>query len=170
MLILCLKSIPLAHCLNDALDIILEPHNTPRRCASGEPKMGLLSQLNEPNSNEYTNDVARDLTHAIRRHLRTVCEASLWFTSHKGAHAIKLLRIEAPERPHAGTPVKLRCVYETKGDKLQSLSWYKDGHEFYRYQPYERTKQVLIFNQTGVTLDVSKVHIRSSLLSFISCN
>lgn len=71
------------------------------------------------------------------------------------ASAIRLVRLEAPETIHAGQPIRLRCLYETKGDRLQSLSWYKNGREFYRYQPFERRQPILAFNLTGFTIEVS---------------
>jgi hypothetical protein len=71
------------------------------------------------------------------------------------AEAIRLVRLEAPHSIQAGQPLKLRCLYETRGDKLQSLSWYRNGREFYRYQPFERRQPVLAFNSTGVQVDVS---------------
>lgn len=69
--------------------------------------------------------------------------------------AIRLLRIDSPQSIQAGQPLKLRCLYDPKGDKLQSLSWYKNGKEFYRYQPFEQRRPVLAFNLTGVNVDVS---------------
>lgn len=74
----------------------------------------------------------------------------------KPAQAIRLLRLDAPRTVIAGQPIRLRCFYDTKGDKLQSLSWYKNGREFYRYQPFERRQPVLAFNLTGVNVDVSR--------------
>uniref|UniRef100_A0A6G1SQ75 Ig-like domain-containing protein n=1 Tax=Aceria tosichella TaxID=561515 RepID=A0A6G1SQ75_9ACAR len=72
------------------------------------------------------------------------------------AEAIRLVRIEAPHSIQAGQQLKLRCLYETRGDKLQSLAWYRNGREFYRFQPFERRQPVLAFNSTGVHVDLSK--------------
>lgn len=74
--------------------------------------------------------------------------------------AIRLIRVDAPTTIQAGQPLRLRCLYETRGDKLQSLSWYRNGREFYRYQPFERRQPVLAFNLTGVNVDVSNLSIR----------
>lgn len=71
------------------------------------------------------------------------------------AEAIRLVRLEAPHSIQAGQQLKLRCLYETRGDKLQSLAYYRNGREFYRFQPFERRQPVLAFNSTGVHVDVS---------------
>lgn len=70
--------------------------------------------------------------------------------------AIRLTSLEAPTTVSAGQTMRLRCNYETRGDKLQSLSWYKNGREFFRYQPFERSQPILVFNLTGINVDVSK--------------
>lgn len=70
-------------------------------------------------------------------------------------NAIRLIRLDVPLSIQAGQPLRLRCLFETKGEKLQSLSWYKNGREFYRYQPFERKQPVLAFKLNGVHVDVS---------------
>lgn len=72
------------------------------------------------------------------------------------AHAIRLIRVEAPKSVQVGEPIRLRCLYELRGEKLQSLAWYKNGREFYRYQPAERRQTVLTFSLAGVNVDVSE--------------
>ena len=70
------------------------------------------------------------------------------------AEAIRVSRLEAPKSVQAGQQIKLRCLIEaTRGDRLQSLAWYKNGREFYRFQPFERRQPVLAFNLTGVNVD-----------------
>lgn len=92
-----------------------------------------------------------DLLQKLKVWLRT----SLNFPSQHLVEAIRLTRLDVPQSIQVGQPLKLRCLYETKGDKLQSLSWYKNGKEFYRYQPFERRQPVLAFNLSGVNVDVS---------------
>jgi len=87
--------------------------------------------------------------------LKRILTAKLAILPIRHVDAIRLLHIDAPHTIQAGQPLRLRCLYETKGDKLQSLSWYKNGREFYRYQPFERRQPVLAFNLTGVNVDVS---------------
>lgn len=80
------------------------------------------------------------------------------------AEAIRLIRLEAPRSIQAGQPIRLRCLYETRGDKLQSLSWYRNGREFYRFQPYERRQPIIAFNLTGIQVDVSGALITTRFL------
>ena len=58
--------------------------------------------------------------------------------------------------PHAirGQNAKLRCKYDMEGDKLYSIKWYRNGHEFYRYIPTDNPKTT-IFNGNGINVDVS---------------
>ena len=37
-----------------------------------------------------------------------------------------------------------------KGDKLYSIKWYRNGHEFYRYLPTDNPKTT-VFNGDGIT-------------------
>lgn len=70
--------------------------------------------------------------------------------------AIKLLAIDAPKLVQAGQAISLKCLVDSRKDKLLSLSWSKNGREFYRFEPYSQAKQLyLIFNTTGINLDVS---------------
>ena len=41
-----------------------------------------------------------------------------------------------------------------QGDKLYSIKWYRNGHEFYRYLPTDSPKTT-VFNGDGITVDVS---------------
>lgn len=84
-----------------------------------------------------------------------------WPVIIRQVNAIRLIRLEAPHSVHVGQPIRLRCLYETtRGDKLQSLSWYRNGREFYRYQPFERLQPILAFNLSGVNVDVSSQSTR----------
>lgn len=75
-----------------------------------------------------------------------------------GVHAIRILQLDGPRTVQEGQNLKLRCLYDSKGDKLSSLSWYKDGREFFRYQPFERRQPVLAFNLSGINVDVGSMH------------
>lgn len=100
-------------------------------------------------------DKSRDPADQFRWHQHRPKPWLSWFMLEQ-AEAIRLVRIEVPHTAQAGQTVRLRCSVDAKGDKLHSLSWYKNGREFYRYQPSERRQPVLAFNTTGVQLDVSR--------------
>ncbi len=68
--------------------------------------------------------------------------------------AIKLLDVEIPPHAIRGQDTKLRCIYDMEGDKLYSIKWYRNGHEFYRYIPSDNPKTT-IFNGNGINVDVS---------------
>lgn len=74
--------------------------------------------------------------------------------------AIRLVRLDAPQSVQAGQPIILRCLADSKRDRLQSLSWYKNGREFYRYQPFDRAQPILVFNLTGINVDVSLITVK----------
>jgi hypothetical protein len=40
-----------------------------------------------------------------------------------------------------------------EGDKLYSIKWYRNGHEFYRYIPSDEPKTT-VFNGDGINVDV----------------
>ena len=50
--------------------------------------------------------------------------------------------------------VRLECHYDMEDDKLYSVKWYKDGHEFYRYLPRDHPPASL-FDLAGISVDVS---------------
>jgi len=48
-------------------------------------------------------------------------------------HSIKLLEVTIPPHAIRGQNAKLNCNYDMEGDKLYSIKWYRNGHEFYRF-------------------------------------
>lgn len=69
---------------------------------------------------------------------------------------LKLLKLEVPQWPDLRSSVTLNCQYDTGGDSLYSVKWYKDEHEFFRYTPGLNPK-TLVFDLDGVNVDVSEV-------------
>ena len=80
--------------------------------------------------------------------------------------SIKLKNVQIPPHAIRGSDVKLECLYDMEGDKLYSIKWYRNGHEFYRYIPTD-TPNTAIFDGNGIKVDVS---IPCSIFIFISCN
>lgn len=74
------------------------------------------------------------------------------FTGSKGA--LKLLKLDVPRWADLRSSVTLNCQYDTGGDRLYSVKWYKDEHEFFRYTP-DLNPKTLVFNLEGVNVDVS---------------
>lgn len=121
----------------------------------------------QPPANDNDIYPRLDLEHAAKRLLMKAQTNNLacWqmlstslpslFSFAKPVSAIRLLQIEGPKSVQEGSSIKLRCLYDSKGDKLSSLSWHKDGKEFYRHQAYDRKLPALVFNQSGINVDVS---------------
>ena len=68
--------------------------------------------------------------------------------------SIKLKNVQIPPHAIRGSDVKLECLYDMEGDKLYSIKWYRNGHEFYRYIPTD-TPNTAIFDGNGIKVDVS---------------
>lgn len=73
-------------------------------------------------------------------------------------NCLRLTEVRIPNHTVRHTDAHLECHYDLDGEALYSVKFYKDGNEFYRYVPRD-LPPVLIFNQTGVTVDVSTVYI-----------
>lgn len=68
---------------------------------------------------------------------------------------IRVIRIDGPKSISIGQPFSLKCNVRARADKIITLSWSKDGHEFYRYQPQDKRNASLAFKMNGVSVDVS---------------
>ena len=80
--------------------------------------------------------------------------------------SIKLKNVQIPPHAIRGSDVKLECLYDMEGDKLYSIKWYRNGHEFYRYIPTD-TPNTAIFDGNGIKVDVSYQEISLYQLPFI---
>ena len=50
----------------------------------------------------------------------------------------------------AGERTSLGCDYDTQGEEIYSVKWYKGGREIFRYQPSLRDKPVSVYSRPGV--------------------
>ena len=67
---------------------------------------------------------------------------------------IKLNALKVPSYEVVGDPVVLHCDYELQDDKLYSVTWYRDNHEFYRYVPNSKP-HIKTFELPGIAVNVS---------------
>ncbi|CRL02803.1 CLUMA_CG015858, isoform A [Clunio marinus] len=67
--------------------------------------------------------------------------------------ALRMLEVRVPNYTVKDNTVKLECHYDMEDEKLYSIKWYKDGHEFYRYLPRDHPPATL-FQQNGITVDL----------------
>ena len=51
--------------------------------------------------------------------------------------SLKDVRIQTPVAVKKGESTRLYCWYNTEGDPLYIVKWYKAGQEFYRFIPQE---------------------------------
>jgi hypothetical protein len=65
-----------------------------------------------------------------------------------------MIEVRVPNYTVKDNTVKLECHYDMEDEKLYSVKWYKDGHEFYRYLPRDHPPATL-FPQNGISVDVS---------------
>ncbi|RZF40939.1 hypothetical protein LSTR_LSTR014041 [Laodelphax striatellus] len=67
-------------------------------------------------------------------------------------NALRITNFSVPQKADHGSMVTLRCDFELENEKLNSLKWYKDEVEFYRYIPRENSEKQ-VFPQIGITVD-----------------
>lgn len=70
-------------------------------------------------------------------------------------YGIKLMDVLIPPHAIRGQNAKLSCSYDLEGDKLYSIKWYRNGHEFYRYIPSDNPKTTIFNGRNGINVDVS---------------
>ena len=71
------------------------------------------------------------------------------------ATGIRLHNVDIPPHAIRGQNARLTCKYDMEGDKLYSIKWYRNGHEFYRYIPSDNPSTT-IFNGNGINVDKSQ--------------
>ncbi|KAF2893814.1 hypothetical protein ILUMI_12359, partial [Ignelater luminosus] len=65
---------------------------------------------------------------------------------------LKFERIDIPQSLSPGDVAELLCNYELGNDDLYAVKWYKDGAEFYRFNPKEQP-QASSYKLEGVNVD-----------------
>jgi len=71
-----------------------------------------------------------------------------------GMDCLRLHKVIIPAHVKRGDDVDLACLYDLEGKELYSTKWYKDGKEFYRFEPSTRQRKKM-FPETGVRVDLS---------------
>lgn len=69
------------------------------------------------------------------------------------SNALRLIEVRVPNYTVKDNVVRLECIYDMEDEKLYSVKWYKDGHEFYRYLPRDHPPATL-FPLPGINVDV----------------
>jgi len=68
--------------------------------------------------------------------------------------ALKIIDVLVPRYADLKQSVVFKCSFDVGHDKLYSVKWYKDDHEFYRFVP-EDGPAIQVFHLPGIMLDVS---------------
>lgn len=85
------------------------------------------------------------------------------------SNALRMVEVRVPNYTVKDNVVRLECYYDMEDEKLYSVKWYKDGHEFYRYLPRDHPPATL-FSLPGIHVDVSNFfHIMFLKKLFHSC-
>ncbi|XP_037092376.1 uncharacterized protein LOC119112340 [Pollicipes pollicipes] len=79
------------------------------------------------------------------------------------AHCLQLYEVIIPRNIRRGEDAYLACLYDLEGKELYSIKWYKDGKEFYRYEPSTRLRKKN-FPQTGIRVDLDQSNATHVLL------
>ncbi|XP_065159897.1 uncharacterized protein [Atheta coriaria] len=64
---------------------------------------------------------------------------------------LRLTKMSAPGVVDYRSTLHLECQFDMGGELLYAVKWYKDDHEFFRYQPHQQPHQ-LLFPVHGVRL------------------
>lgn len=84
----------------------------------------------------------------------------IFFNTHTGCSALKLISVNVPTMVVMGQPVWLNCSYDLENEELYSIKWYhwnadsEAKGEFYRWIPKDSPPGQM-FQMEGIYLDVS---------------
>ena len=70
-----------------------------------------------------------------------------------GSEALRMTALRIPQHVVLNQTVRMECDFNLDREKLYSVKWYKDGHEFYRHVP-EEDPRTHVFPLSGVIVDV----------------
>ncbi|CAH1391655.1 unnamed protein product [Nezara viridula] len=79
----------------------------------------------------------------------------LFFATMHDSSCLSMERLEVPALAKLFHPVKIACRYRLGSLRLESVKWYKDEDEFFRFTPSERPK-TRMFNISGIEVDMEK--------------
>ncbi|XP_022188968.1 uncharacterized protein LOC111047512 [Nilaparvata lugens] len=93
------------------------------------------------------------------------------FAENEVGHCLKLTNFEVPSLAEYGSSVTLTCEFDVGSAALNSVKWYRDEHEFFRFAPEIHPTDTQIFPLDGINLDKSisdQNHVTLMHLSFSS--
>ncbi|XP_076653129.1 uncharacterized protein LOC143359227 [Halictus rubicundus] len=103
----------------------------------------------------------------IRRTLLSRLAALYVLMLHSGVVALRMTALQIPHHVVLNETVRMQCNFNLDDERLYSVKWYKDGHEFYRFVPQDKPK-VQTFVVPGVHVNTHKSTEKSVVLQNIS--
>ncbi|XP_044733742.1 uncharacterized protein LOC123296345 [Chrysoperla carnea] len=85
-----------------------------------------------------------------------------WIVYPDDGGGLRLLEMSVPSLADPRDPLRLSCHFTMGGEELNSVKWYKDEEEFFRYMPLQ--------NPAILTFPVAGVHLRPVIPSSHSHN
>ena len=67
---------------------------------------------------------------------------------------LNISKIEVPRFLLVGQSATLRCHFDPEGEIIYSMTWWKDGGQFYQYKP-SNDPPAVVFTQPGIAVNVS---------------
>ena len=66
---------------------------------------------------------------------------------------LSLTQVHVPPFGLGGQSVELGCEYDTQGEQVYSVKWYKGGLEIFRFVPSVKEQPMLSYPRPGVSID-----------------
>lgn len=77
---------------------------------------------------------------------------------------LQITGMKVPRMVVTGESIQLSCSFRLDGAQLYTLTWWKDSHIFYKFNP-KRSPPSVVFPLPGITVDVSLSISYVSLMS-----
>ena len=69
------------------------------------------------------------------------------------ANCLLLRTVSVPPFKLGGGSAQLGCDFDSEGEQVYSVKWYKGGQEIFRYIPSNTLQPIAVFLRPGVTID-----------------
>ena len=68
-------------------------------------------------------------------------------------NSLLLWKVTVPPFGFGGGSAQLGCDFDSQGEQVYSVKWYKGGQEIFRYIPSNILQPIAVFTRPGVTID-----------------
>lgn len=84
-----------------------------------------------------------------------------------GSWSLKIVRVQVPASVQAGDTVQLHCHFDLETDKLYSLTWWREQHQFYQFTP-AAAKTKSKYDTLGIHVDEARSSMNTVVLRNVS--